>query len=736
VNDAPVAVGEAFATDEDMPLTGGVLANDADADGDALTAHLVDSPEFGALVLNTDGTFTYTPNTDFNGTDSFTYQVRDGQAGSNVVTAMLAVAPVNDAPVAVGEAFATDEDTPRAGNVLGNDADADGDSLIALLLSGPSDGDALTAHLVDGPAFGALVLNADGTFTYTPNTDFNGKDSFTYQVRDGQAGSNVATATLAVAPVNDAPVAVGEAFATDEDMPLTGGVLANDADADGDALTAELVDGPAFGTLAFNADGTFTYSPNANFNGADSFTYWATDGRLDSGVASVDLTVTSENDAPVAANDVFVTVEDMPVSGNVTGNDSDADGDSLAALLLSGPSHGDLDFTADGSYTYTPAPDFNGLDSFTYQVSDVQEGSGPATVTLAVSPVNDAPSANNDVLPEQAYPGVMRVAVIGASQSGYLAAAAQLDDSTAFTMDADAINVRAVGTQAQWADLLAGYDAVVLGDNGTGMDYNSSGTLFSALRDFVDAGGGVVTAGWFAFDLQGLTGTTRTNADYITPISAQIYQYARTGTAVTILDSTHPITDGVTSYRVNPTAHELAGGVDAGATVLAHGVANGSSASLPALVVADVGQGHTAYFGSLQMASAAYSPERVAGSTVDTLFERAVAWAAGAQDVFAATDEDTPLGISAASLLANDSDTDNDSLAIGAVSPTSTLGATVSIGAGGIILYDPSAALQQLRAGEVVADSFDYTIVDGNGGISIGSVNLTVAGRTDTDPLV
>ena len=731
INDVPVAADDTFVTLEDSPISGNVTGNDADADGDALTALLLSGPSHGALEFAADGSYTYTPAANFNGTDTFTYQVRDGQAGSNVATATIAVAAVNDTPVAAGEAFATDEDMPLAGNVLANDSDVDGD--------------ALTAHLVDSPEFGALVLNADGTFTYTPNADFNGTDSFTYQVRDGQAGSNVATATLAVAPVNDAPVAVGEAFATDEDMPLTGGVLANDADVDGDALTAELVDGPAFGTLAFNADGTFTYTPNANFNGTDSFSYRVSDGSLDSGLTSVDLAVAPADDAPVAADDVFVALEDGPISSSVIGNDADADGEALTASLLSGPSHGALDFAADGSFIYTPAPDFNGIDSFTYQASDGNSGSNAATVTLALAPVNDAPVAGDDVLPEHAYPGVMRVAVIGASQSGYVAAAAQLDDSTAFTMDADAINVRAFvgtptpfGTQQQWTDLLAGYDAVVLGDNGTGMDYNSSGTLFSALREFVDAGGGVVTAGWFAFDLQTLSGPSRTNADYITPITTQTYQYARTGTAVTILDSTHPITDGVTSYRVNPTAHELAGGVDAGATVLARGVTgvNGSGASLPALVVADVGQGHTAYFGSLQMASAGYSPERAAGSTVDALFERAVAWAAGAQDVFAATDEDTPLAIPAASLLANDSDIDNDSLAIGAVSATSTLGAAVSIGAGGVILYDPSAALQHLSAGNVVADSFDYTILDGNGGTSIGTVNLTVAGRADSDPLV
>jgi VCBS repeat-containing protein len=633
--------------------------------------------------------------------------------------------PANAAPVARNDSYSVGEDMvlliPGPG-VAGNDSDADGS--------------ALGVSLVAGPTHGTLTLGADGSFSYTPDADFNGSDSFTYRVNDGELDSNIATVALQVTPVNDAPSAAGEAFATEEDTPLAGSVLDNDHDLDGDTLTAQLVEGPAFGTLALNADGTFTYSPDANFNGIDRFSYRVSDGGLESETASVELMVAAVDDAPVAGEDVFVTFEDEAISGSVLVNDTDADGETLTALVLTGPSHGALDFAADGTFTYTPTQDFNGIDSFTYQASDGNSGSNAASVILAVSPVNDAPNAGNDVLPEQSYPGVMRVAVIGGTQSTYVAAAAQLEDSTTFAIDADAIGVRAFSTQSQWAELLEAYDAVVLGDNGTGMDYSTSAPLFSALREFVDAGGGVVTAGWFAFDFQTLTGTTRTDADYITPISTQVYQYARNGTTVSIVDGAHPITEGIASYRVNAAAHELAGGVDAGATVLARGVANGTGAAAPGLVVDEVGLGRTAYFGSLQMASTSYSPDRVAGGTVDQLFERIVAWAAGAQDVQAATDEDTPLAISTASLLANDHDVDNDSLLISAVSATSTLGAGVSIGAGGVILYDPTAVLQHLRAGEVVADSFDYTIVDGNGGTSTGTVNLTVAGRSDSDSLV
>ena len=537
---------------------------------------------------------------------------------------------------------------------------------------------------------------------------------------------------------NTAPVAQNDSYSLDEGtLLLVGGpgVAGNDTDAEGSALGVTLVAGPAHGALALNADGSFSYAPEAYFNGSDSFTYKANDGTLDSNVVSVTLMVAPVNDRPVAADDDATTREDVPVSGNVLDNDSDADGDALTAVLLGGPSHGALDFAADGSYTYAPAADFFGTDSFTYQVSDAQAGSRVATMNLVVSPVNDAPVANDEVLPEHAIAGgAIRVAVIGGNSGGNVAAAAQLEDSTAFSIDADAFTATAFATQAQWAALLENYDTVVLGDSGTGLDYGAT-PLFPALRDFVDAGGGVVTTGWFAYILPTLSAAVRADADYVTPIAQQPYQYARTGATITILDAAHPITDGIASYRVNALAHELAGGVDAGVTVLASGV-NASGTSLPALVVDEVGLGLTAYFGSLQMASASYSPDRVAGGTVDEIFERVVAWAAGARDVFAATDEDTPLAIDAATLLANDWDVENDALAIGGVSATSTLGGAVSIGADGSVVYDPTVALQFLKPGQVVTDSFDYTVLDGRGGMDIGTASLTVAGRADADSLL
>jgi VCBS repeat-containing protein len=201
---------------------------------------------------------------------------------------------------------------------------------------------------------------------------------------------------------NRAPTAAADAYTTAEDTTLTvnaPGVLGNDSDPDGDSLHPVLGSGPGHGSLALNADGSFSYTPVGNYSGSDSFTYQASDGDLTSGLATVTLTVSAVNDGPTAADDAYTTAEDTALTvaaPGVLANDTDSDGDSLSAVAGSGPSHGTLSRNANGSFTYTPAADYTGSDSFTYRASDGKLESSPATVTITVSPVNDAPTAAED----------------------------------------------------------------------------------------------------------------------------------------------------------------------------------------------------------------------------------------------------------------------------------------------------------------------------------------------------
>jgi VCBS repeat-containing protein len=207
--------------------------------------------------------------------------------------------PANRVPLATADvASATEGGAIVSGSVATNDSDPDGDSL-SFALSAPVAG---------------LVLNSSGSYTFDPSTpaynDLDTGESRTvvanYTVSDGHGGSASSTLTITIAGVNDAPVAIADSYTTNEDTALViaaTGVLANDSDADGDALTAVLVTGPAHGTLTLNANGSFTYTPTANYSGADSFTYKPNDGSADGAPVTVSLTVTPVNDAPVAVAD-------------------------------------------------------------------------------------------------------------------------------------------------------------------------------------------------------------------------------------------------------------------------------------------------------------------------------------------------------------------------------------------------------------------------------------------------
>jgi VCBS repeat-containing protein len=303
----------------------------------------------------------------------------------------VTVLPVNDAPTAVNNSYQVDEDqqlTVNAPGVLGNDTDVEGSTL--------------SAAVETLPAHGSLNFNSNGSFTYVPFGHYHGPDSFTYRASDGVLPSNVATVSITVRSVNDAPVAHPDDFSTDEDTPLTmsaPGLIWNDSDVDEDTLTAQKVQDPLHGSVVINANGSFTYTPAANYFGPDSFSYRVNDGALPSEPVVVTLMVWPVNDAPLAGLEHYTLDEDTSLTVDapgLLGNDWDIESEPLTAAKASDPLHGTVSVNADGSFTYIPTANYFGPDSFRYTVSDGIDPSEPTVVTIQVSAVNDAPSAADD----------------------------------------------------------------------------------------------------------------------------------------------------------------------------------------------------------------------------------------------------------------------------------------------------------------------------------------------------
>ncbi len=397
-NTSPIVVNDSYTTNEDANLivatANGIRANDIDVENDAVIS-LISSTSNGTLLFNLDGSFNYTPNANFFGQDTFSYQLTDNEFTSVIGLVTINVNAVNDAPLSFNNAYSTNEDNPLvvnvANGVLNNDSDIEGDPLIAQLITNVTNG--------------SLILNNDGSFLYLPNLDFNGVDSFTYASFDGTVQGNIATVSITVNPVNDLPVVVDNAFTLNEDVVfvanLADSILNNDSDVDGDPLSSFLITDVTNGLLTLNFNGTFTYNPDPDFNGIDTFSYQANDGFGNSNIATVFLTVNPVNDLPVAFDDAYALNEDGFFIGNladsILNNDSDIDGDPLSSILITDVTNGLLALNLDGTFTYIPDLDFNGIDAFSYVANDGFGNSNIATVTLTVNGVDDPPAISAPV---------------------------------------------------------------------------------------------------------------------------------------------------------------------------------------------------------------------------------------------------------------------------------------------------------------------------------------------------
>ncbi len=504
-NDAPVAQDDIVSTPEDTEVIIDVLANDTDPNGDNLGAPtIIDAPDFGDAIVLPDGTISYTPDTNYNGPDTFTYVVCDNGSPVLCDTAVVVinVTPVNDAPTTTNVDVVTTINTPVGVNVgagtsdpennpltydyqdpstvlngtytidgngtitvipdsgfvgdititfevcdssqfqvtslcdqgtitvtvidpssgnnnppvanndfatvpvntpqvivnpLGNDFDADGDNLTVSMTGLPTSGGSVVGT--------ALLVN--GEVIYFPPAGFTGEVTIPYLICDGQTPNlcDNAVITIVISPVVDepnvAPIATDDYATTPEGTQVVIAVMDNDSDPDGDVLgNPTIIDGPEDGTADVNSDGSITYTPFPGITDPDTLLYVVCDNGnpVLCDTALVVINFIPDNDAPVAQDDVVSTPEDEDITFDVVGNDSDPNGDNLGdPTIIDGPNHGDVVDNGDGTFTYTPIPNYNGPDTITYVICDTGNPvlCDTAIVVIDVTPVNDAPTTTN-----------------------------------------------------------------------------------------------------------------------------------------------------------------------------------------------------------------------------------------------------------------------------------------------------------------------------------------------------
>lgn len=391
VNDAPVALESSHSVNEGAVVE--FILSASDPEGDALTFELLSEPAHGT-ISGSGSQLTYAPEANFSGVDRITFRAFDGKLHSAAATVAFHVTDLNFAPVAFARMQATPEDR----------------SVTIPLVATDQDGHAVTYGIVVPPShgsLGAVTTGADATASiiYTPAENFSGVDTFTFRARDELAAdSNTATITVNVLSVNDAPTAPDQAVQTDEDTSVSIALTASDVEQSPLQFSVSIA--PQHGTLGAilaggSSSATVVYTPRENYHGLDTFSFVAHDGDAGSAAATVALNVRAVNDAPVAVAQNQSTAEEQTRVLTLTG--LDVENAALTFAIVAPPQHGalgpvEVGLNQTALVTYTPAVDYSGSDSFTFKAHDGERESAPVQVSLAVTPVNDAPVATNQSL--------------------------------------------------------------------------------------------------------------------------------------------------------------------------------------------------------------------------------------------------------------------------------------------------------------------------------------------------
>ncbi len=800
-NQPPSADSQAATVVEDTPAT--ITLTGADPNGDPLGFIIDAPPNHGSLgpvtpTGNTSAEVVYIPAPNYHGPDQFRFHVNDGLLASGVASVDITVSPVNDCPVAVDDQAATDEDTVIAGNVLAAnpatpDSDPEGDPLMVIAVNGDPNAVGVPVTL---PSGALLTQNQDGAFVYDPNGQFDNlaagasaQDAYTYTLDDGVGSgcAEIATVTVAIAGINDCPVAADDGFFLDKDLILADNVFADngsgpDVDPEGDAFRVVSVNGSAAnvgapivlpeGTLlTLHADGSFIYDPNGRFAGLapgetaqDGFVYEIAESQGScasegSGAAAV-ITLTGNNDCPVAVNDVFNLNEDMILTGDVlaanpTTPDSDPEGDALTVTAVNGApgsvgapialGSGLLTVNANGGFSFDPNGGYEALGSgdtavetFTYTLDD---GSGncseTATVTVTVQGVNDCPTAVDDA--------------VNADEDTVLTGDLFAANPTTPDSDpeGDALTVTAVNGApgSVGAPIALGSGLLTVNANGgfsfdPNGGYEALGSGDTAVETFTytldDGSGNCSETATVTVTIQGANDCPTAvddavNADEDTVLTGDLFAANPT------TPDSDPEGDALTVTAVNGAPGSVGAPIALGSGLLTVN-ANGGFSFDPNGGYEALGSGDTA------VETFTYTLDDGSGNCSETATVTVTIQGANdcptAVDDAVSADEDTVLtgDLFAANPTTPDSDPEGDALTVTAVNGApGSVGVPIALGAGlltvnanGGFSFDPNGGYEALGSGDTAVETFTYTLDDGSGNCSeTATVTVTIQGAND-----
>lgn len=786
-NDSPVANDDTNATLEGISVdetdgSGNLLANDSDPDGDVFTISSVNgnvsgnvNGTYGTLIWNSNGSYTYTPNPGLDSlvagevvTDYLSVTISDGNGGTDGSTLTITITGVNDPPVLSNDSNNTIKSTAidesdGSGPLISNDFDIDGDLLSVVSINGDFTGTVSNSY-------GILVWHTNGTYIFTPNSLLDslaqGESlviTYTYTASDGHGGTGTAYLTITVLGSNSNPIVVNDTNSTIETVSVSesdgsGNLLANDSDPENDPLHIESIEGNysglvigIYGTLTWHTDGTYSYTPNSGVDSLYSgevvteiFHVMVSDGFGGSAISTLTVTINGQNAQPVANADWNSTIETSPVtylegSGNLLANDTDPDGDVLMVTNINSDitgtiagTYGTLVWNANGTYTYTPNSGIDSLsageivvDLFHISISDGHGGIASSDLNITIHGSNQLPVAVNDVN--------WTVEVIAVSEthgSGNLL----LNDTD---RDGDVLVIASINGITS-GNVTGIYGTLVWNSNGSysykpNLQLDSLKAGESVTEVFTetvsDGNGGSATAS-LTITINGENGIPVIVADVNSTIETTMIDET-SGSGNLLSNDSDPDGDVLTIVSLNGSTTPTIAGQYGTITWLS--------------------DGHYTYTPNSDLDTL------TAGETLTEVFTEEVSDNQGitANTTLTITihgENDAPVITNdtnttvetiavnethgSGNILANDHDLEGDGLIITEINNSGnhfTTGAygTLAWGSGGTYTYTPNAVLDTLKNGESVTELFYVKVSDGNGGITISSLTITISGEND-----